>query len=324
MTIENIGKSTSQIIVREDFNKIVNILAIDDDETNLDVLNHTLEEYNHFKVAKALDGDEGLEYLTEHPSEVDIILLDKMMPRMDGITFLKHIKTDPKLCNIPVIMQTAAVGSNDMKEGIEAGAYYYITKPFEGDILISIINAACIDQRKHSLLERKIHDDKAAFDMIHESTFHFQTMEEAHILAGHIANYFPNPANTAIGLLELLINAVEHGNLGIGYNLKSELIADNRLHHEIYCRLNLIENKDKHVTVLYERLPNQYQVTIKDCGEGFFHKKYMDFDPIRMTETNGRGIAKANVMSFDKIEYNEKGNSVCCIVYDKKDDTTNL
>lgn len=317
MTIENIGKNTSQIIVREDFNRIINILVVDDDEMNLDVLNHMLGKHQNFRVANAIDGEKALAYLLDNPDTIDIILLDKMMPVMDGIEFLYHIKVDPKLCNIPVIMQTAAVDSQDVKEGIEAGAYYYITKPFEEDILISIVNAASMDQRKYSLLERKIHDDKAAFGMIQNSRFIFQTLDEAHILAGHIANYFPNPASTAIGLLELLINAVEHGNLGIGYDMKSTLISENRLQHEIYCRLNMQENTEKYVNVEYERLEDRYTLTITDCGNGFFHKKYMEFDPIRMTESNGRGIAKANVMSFDRLDYNEIGNSVTCTVMAK-------
>lgn len=310
MTIENIGISNvPQVVVKENSNQKIHVLAVDDDEINLEVLNHILHE-NGYDVSVASDGEEGLLFLQDHAEQIDVILLDKMMPNMDGIEFLKKIKSYPEIANIPVIMQTAAVSSEDVVEGLEAGAYYYVTKPFDENVLISIINAACIDKNKQLLLEQKVAEEQAATDMVVESIFKFQTIDQAHVLAGHLANYFPNPANVAVGLLELLINAVEHGNLAIGYDAKNKLLSESRLQHEIFCRLNLPENLEKFVTVTLHKYADKISVSIKDEGDGFNYKNYFSFDPIRMTDANGRGIAKANAMSFDKLTYNEQGNQV--------------
>ena len=111
-----------------------------------------------------------------------------------------------------------------------------------------------------------------------------------------------------------MINAVEHGNLGIGYELKTILDPETTWLDEIRRRAGLEENKNKKVRVFYENTNDRFCVKIVDEGEGFDWSKYLELDPQRAVDGHGRGIAYANTMSFDKIIFNDKGNEVSCII----------
>lgn len=289
------------------------VLAVDDDNMNLEVLNHIIKKRG-YEVANALDGEDALVYMEQHPGEVDIVLLDKMMPKLNGIETLKRMKQNPALKDIPVIMQTAAVSQTDVIEGIECGVYYYLTKPFDDDMLISIVDAAAREYNQRRHLREIMEQSQQAFSMVKNSEFEFSTIEESRNLAAVIANFFPDPGRVVIGLLELMINAVEHGNLGVGYQTKAELVETGKWEEEIERRLALPENQGKKVHVNIKRDDKEVVVTIKDQGEGFDPSEYVDFDPIRMTDPNGRGIAKANVMAFDTMEFTPPGNEVICKV----------
>jgi two-component system chemotaxis response regulator CheY len=86
----------------------------------------------------ALDGVEALQRLAEQP-DVDLILLDINMPRMDGLEFLGRIKQDHALSGIPVVIVSTEGKDEDTVRGLEAGAAAYVKKPFQGDELLNII-----------------------------------------------------------------------------------------------------------------------------------------------------------------------------------------
>ncbi len=104
------------------------ILVIDDQPTNLKVLLALLKE-NGFGVRIAENGERGLQVLRYH--RPDIILLDVMMPGMDGFATCRRIKENPETASIPVIFMTALDSVEDKVAGFEAGGVDYITKPFQ-------------------------------------------------------------------------------------------------------------------------------------------------------------------------------------------------
>jgi len=116
------------------------ILVVDDDELNRKIIADMLEEH-HFTVVAAEDGVEGMKRLQENP-DVAVILLDRMMPNMNGMEFMEQMRKNPKWARIPVIMQTAANHPKHMMEGNKAGVYYYLTKPFEEDMMIMLVKTA--------------------------------------------------------------------------------------------------------------------------------------------------------------------------------------
>lgn len=113
------------------------VLIADDDVRNIFSLSKSLENYK-MNVLTALDGKEALQKLHENP-EVDVVLLDMMMPQMDGYETAKRIRENPHWRNLPVIAVTAKAMTGDREKCINAGASDYITKPVDIDQLMSLL-----------------------------------------------------------------------------------------------------------------------------------------------------------------------------------------
>ena len=113
------------------------ILIIDDDPRNIYSLTKSLESLK-MNIVTAIDGKEALKALEEHP-EIDVVLLDMMMPNMDGYETATHIRENKKYKNLPVIAVTAKAMTGDREKCINAGASDYITKPVDVDQLLSLL-----------------------------------------------------------------------------------------------------------------------------------------------------------------------------------------
>lgn len=113
------------------------ILAVDDDENILN-LERTILEQKGFLVTGARGGAEALRLLAEET--FDLVLLDVMMPEVDGFTVCRTIKEDARLKDTPVIFLTAKGGGEALAEGFESGAIMYINKPFTANKLLTIVN----------------------------------------------------------------------------------------------------------------------------------------------------------------------------------------
>src|SRR3712207_254756 len=114
------------------------ILAVDDTPENLEILRIRLEAQG-YEVVTAADGEEGLARARE--LEPDLVLLDIMMPKLDGISVVKLLKQDAALRFIPVILVTAKADVRDVVAGLEAGGDDYLTKPFEQASLVARVRA---------------------------------------------------------------------------------------------------------------------------------------------------------------------------------------
>ena len=113
------------------------VLVVDDSAIMRKVITQILEMLGHDSVPAA-NGLDAFERLKEH-EDVRLILLDWNMPEMNGIEFLREIKTRPGLSEIPVIMLTTESERRKMIEAIEAGAKHYLTKPFQPETLATKI-----------------------------------------------------------------------------------------------------------------------------------------------------------------------------------------
>jgi len=284
------------------------VLAVDDEAFNLDILGEYLEEAG-YQVVSAADGEEALVQLEQH-ADIDVIVLDRMMPRLDGMECLKRIKLDERWKNIPVIMQTAAASLEHIRQGIEAGVFYYLTKPYEEAMLISLVRSALEQSRSQASLQQAVRQNKQVLGLMEMSRFQFRTLEEARHLAVYIANAFPNPESIVYGLSELMINAIEHGNLGISYEEKTDLVYAGTWASEVDRRLNDPKYSEKKAHLEFVAAHDFLEVCIKDQGLGFKFQNYLDLAPERATDPHGRGIATARMMSFDQLEYQGVGNVV--------------
>lgn len=144
------------------------ILIIDDEVTNISVLNELLQP--HYNVLFAKDGKTGIK-IASSTSRPDLILLDIIMPDLDGYQVIKLLKSDEYTNKIPVIFITAKGLEEDEAKGFELGAVDYITKPFKPVV---------VKARIKSHLELKRHREFVEW-MLKERTKELQQMEKEYI-----------------------------------------------------------------------------------------------------------------------------------------------
>jgi DNA-binding response OmpR family regulator len=113
------------------------VLVVDDDRVIQQLLEVNLELEGYDVVARASDGNEALDKAAE--LKPDIIILDIMMPKMDGLEVCRRLKADPKLSKIPVILLSARAQDFDVRAGLEIGASAYLTKPFDPVELLDVV-----------------------------------------------------------------------------------------------------------------------------------------------------------------------------------------
>jgi len=289
------------------------ILIVDDEPINLDIICAHLEDEN-YDLVRATNGHEAWSKLEADPTRYDTIILDRMMPGMDGMQLLSNIKKSEELERVPVIMQTAKAASSDVVAGLKAGASYYLTKPYDGEILKSVIRGA-VGGRLHekSLLE-SLREGRKIFDLMTFGRFRIHNLHQCNLVATQVAHLCPQPQRVVTGISELLVNALEHGNLKIGYAEKSNLMRSGTWQMEVERRLSASENIDGYIELEFKVEADTVQIRIRDQGQGFDWTPYLDLDPERAFDPHGRGIAMARLSSFDDLEYLGDGNEVLATV----------
>lgn len=126
------------------------VLIVDDEPFNLDLLEQELAEEG-YAIERANDGEEALKKVVSFLP--DVILLDYMMPKMNGIEVVKRLKQDGRYKGIPVILLTAKASQEDKVKGLNAGADDYITKPFESFELLARVRSMLRIKEMHDALE---------------------------------------------------------------------------------------------------------------------------------------------------------------------------
>ncbi len=294
------------------------ILVVDDMPENIDLAAGLLKE--RYEVLAAINGKAALRILSRE--SIDMVLLDIMMPELDGFEVCRRIKDDPKTARVPVVFQTALDSRDDILKGLELGAYYYLTKPLDPAQLLAVTAAAIDSYATFKALHREGEQLLESLALLEQGSFRFKTLREARNLAVLVAKAFPDPEKTVLGLTELMINAVEHGNLEISYQDKSRLNELGNWEAEVTRRLQLDEYAGRSAELRMERGDREINVLIRDQGTGFDWRNYLEIDPERAFDTHGRGIAMAKALSFDKLEYRGQGNEVLVTVYKEDDEDT--
>jgi CheY-like chemotaxis protein len=113
------------------------ILVVDDEPPILRLMEFILAREGHEMVV-AVNGEEALAKVAEH--KPDLILLDIMMPRIDGYEVVRRLRADAEHAGIPIIMLSAKAQDADVQKGVDAGVNEYITKPFSPPYLVEVVN----------------------------------------------------------------------------------------------------------------------------------------------------------------------------------------
>ncbi|MBU0800427.1 MAG: response regulator [Alphaproteobacteria bacterium] len=293
------------------------ILVAEDDSESLRFITDTIERLGHVPVT-AGNGKEAVEILRTQGPQIDVIFLDRIMPYMDGVAVLQFIAHDPVLKQIPVILQSSAAEDKMGSDTAPAGIFYTLAKPYEVTILQGILSAAVRQSQKNHRLERKMSHHQVGFNLISSAKFRFRTLEEAEGLACFIANCFPEPEHVVTGLAELMINAIEHGNLRIGAQEKEDLLNRGTWLAEVEKRLADPVYNHLHAEIAVTRRDGGIYVVITDQGEGFEWQNYIKIDPERAARASGRGIAHAATICFDSLRYDHIGNKAIAFVQERR------
>lgn len=154
-------------------NKAVHILVVDDNRENLRVVSNYLKEKG-YKIALALNGKEALKILSS--GEIDLILLDVMMPGMDGFEVCEKIQEQPDLKYIPIIFLTAKNELDDIVKGFKHGGVDYISKPFKKEELFARVNTHVELKLMREYFRKQAIDNKEARNKMMRMLLDFSKM----------------------------------------------------------------------------------------------------------------------------------------------------
>lgn len=219
------------------------ILVVDDEQDLLDLIEYNLKKEG-FDVLKAEDGLEGIEMARKH--HPDLVLLDIMMPKMDGFEVVERMRDDPKLGHIPIIFLTARGDEKTEVEGLDKGGDDYITKPISTTKLISRIKAVLRRfEETHEMTDKiEVHDiviDKDRYIVTRGDDEEFQLPRKEFELL-----YFLASRKGKVLDRETLLNQVWGNNV---------YVVDRTV--------------DVHVRKIREKLGNEYIETVKGVGYRF-------------------------------------------------------
>lgn len=215
-------------------NNKISVLIVDDNPNNLQVLGNLLK-HEEFSVAVSQSGQQALDYITrKHPS---IVLLDVMMPGMDGFEVCERIKANESSRHIPVLFITALSDKEDKMRGFRAGGHDYITKPFLKEEVLARVRAvvdrlrveAELRESKEALkeinenLEQKVSDRTDKLRKLQSQLVLQEKMASIGQLAAGVAHELNNPINFVYtNFVTLQENVNDFRQIFIGYRALAE------------------------------------------------------------------------------------------------------
>jgi CheY-like chemotaxis protein len=172
-------------------------------------------------ILEANNGRECLDLLEKHNGKVSAIVTPLLLDDMEGIELLKELNRKLEWNYIPTIVITSDINEKNLVESVNAGAFYYLERPFGEDVFASVLNKAIKDYTTYVFYLNKAHNVKISM-LVTRGQFKFRTFKEGYEVADWLASLCHGLSrdDIVVGFIELLINAVEHGNLEIGYDEK--------------------------------------------------------------------------------------------------------
>lgn len=228
-------------------------------------------------------------------------------------TLLRRLDQDADLRHLPVVRQV------DLKSRLGAGsgraeptAYPHLT-PMISDLL-GFLRSGVERYREQRAVRAILGGAGGTGVLLDRAEFTLRTLGEVRALCAALPYFGVQRAPLRTGIEALLVNAVEHGNLEIGYATKAALLRESRWAEEVARRAEDPRYRDRRVSVLLERGRDALMLLIRDQGQGFDWRNFRDFDPARAYDANGRGILLARTSGFAALDYLGSGNQVRILV----------
>ena len=286
-----------------------NVLLVVSDPLSRADLENCLNNSPDIRLSTAKNADEAMSALLGSNDRLDMLILDTHMYDPASKGMLERIKGDRRLTTTPIVLLTPTQPtSGQLRDAAATGAYHFLVMPANHDSILVVVHAALVKSSFRNFLRRQMGEQAERPELLSNCEFSIRTLEEAGELAALIAQACPNAEAALFGISELLVNAVEHGNLGLTYEEKSKLALSDQWKSEIDRRCALPDNLAKRVRLSFRRTEDRITLRISDDGQGFAWQKYLELEPQRSSDPNGRGIALARLLSFSSIHYEGSGN----------------
>ncbi|MGJ5632724.1 hybrid sensor histidine kinase/response regulator [Nostoc sp. CALU 1950] len=175
------------------------ILIVDDISTNLDVISEALSNEG-YKVAIATSGERALQQIERRPP--DLILLDVMMPGIDGFETCQRLKDNPKTCDIPVMFMTALADVDNKVKGLKLGAVDYITKPFQEEEVLARVKTHLQLRLLSQNLEQQVAQKTAELRATQMQVIQREKMSALGDLVAGVAHEINNPVGFLSGNIQ--------------------------------------------------------------------------------------------------------------------------
>lgn len=283
------------------------VLLVDDDRSSLFFLQSQFTELG-YETETAGNGAEAFAMMREDPRRADVIVTDCMMPVLDGLGLTRRLKREAATAHIPIVILTGATSQDDISAGIQAGAFYYLTKPPSPDLITSVMESAFKEVQRNAQVKNTVAEHQSAFRNLEVARFKLRMPEEVDAVVSMMASMHERPDRAIQGIHELVENAVEHGVLRFGLETKAHLLQEGTWEDALKTRSRDPRYAEGVVEATAARRNDGLVVNVKDNGPGFAWRPFMTSDPARAHASCGRGIARAANFSFDKLIYNEAGN----------------
>lgn len=284
-----------------------NVLIIEDDFEIVNLIN-TFFKGSDVTVDHIANGSDGLDLILDDHEKYDAILVDRVLPGIEGIDLIKKVKAHKSNILTPIVMVTSSSKDDQVSQGINAGAFYYLIKPIRKKSFLTIMNKTFefIDnERKGVKYFNSFIRGNYLIDSLKAS---MSNHREALDLSFTLSFHFSNPSRAFRGILELLTNSIEHGIYEIGEQ-KSELIANDTYESTLDSKQSELTSEKK-IDILIKKNKHFTEIEIQDPGDGFDWQNYLSLDPANSNKESGKGIAYANQVCFDDLSFNKKGNVV--------------
>ncbi|ACL70910.1 response regulator transcription factor [Halothermothrix orenii] len=219
------------------------ILVIDDEENIRELIKFNLETAG-YRVELAADGEEGWDRLND---SIDLIILDLMLPRIDGLSFCRQVRSNNRFKDIPIIMLTAKGEEVDKIIGLEMGADDYITKPFSPRELVARIKAVLRRVQKN--------EEKSDNELIKKADFELDVSSHEARKGGEVLNLTPKEFDL---LRHLLVNS--------GKVLTRDILLEKVWGYEYAGDTRTV---DVHIRRLRRKIGDNYIVTVRGVGYKF-------------------------------------------------------
>ncbi|UTW56729.1 ATP-binding protein [Kordiimonas sp. SCSIO 12610] len=247
-------------------------------------------------------------------SELTMIIIAADVTTELAVDYLNRFQNTPDYQNLPVIVIRPEDNDDDELELLSNGALQIIDEAIAyTDTMTNNVIRIIKKSSKLIELEGAISRHKCATSNISYARFKFKTREEANNIALLLSNNMAQPTLAYTGLLELLLNAVEHGLYGFGTERKSKLINACQFEEEVSKQKAIVSEDNRFVSLEFQKTDEDYRFIILDDGDGFDFTRMETVDTANIDRKNGRGVMMAK-HCFDSLQYSEGGRCVTATI----------